>query len=100
MSEKEYSNISVINIKKRTFYIYEEILKEGESQFIEYKDYSYPFDEYQRKELLKQYLGLLNSMGGRILLGINDNKKVIGLHLNYKDCDNLRNELVSYANDI
>ena len=100
MSEKEYSNISVIPIKKRTFYIYEEILKEGESQFIEYKDYSYPFDEYQRKELLKQYLGLLNSMGGRILLGINDNKKVIGLHLNYKDCDNLRNELVSYANDI
>jgi len=41
----------------------------------------------------------LNSQGGRLYLGINDDKIVKGVVLNYKRCDALRNLLVNYTYD-
>ena len=39
----------------------------------------------QEKELKRQYIGFLNSTGGRIYIGINDQKEVKGIVLTYKN---------------
>lgn len=86
-------------IKKRTFFYKNENLAEGEDEFTEFKNYFYPLDEDQEKELKRQYCGFLNSNGGRIYIGIKDERIVKGIELTYKDEDSFRNTLVSYGNE-
>ena len=53
----------------------------GEDQSIEFKNYFYPLESDQEKEIKRQYIGLLNSESGRIYIGINDKKIVRGILL-------------------
>jgi hypothetical protein len=88
-----------IDLAKRTFFYHNELLIQGEDQYTEYKNYSFPLEDHERRELRRQYLGFLNAKGGRIYLGINDNKEVKGINLTYKNRDIFRNDLVGYTND-
>ena len=97
-SEKELKNIQNIALKNRTFFFYKEKLLEGEDQFTEFKDYSLD-DPHLSKELIRQYLGFLNSEGGNIYIGITDLKEVVGIHLNYKKCDIKSRMLVGLTKD-
>ena len=89
----EIENIKKIKLENRTFFFYGEKLSQGEDQFTEFKDYPI-IDKNLRQNLIKQYLGFLNSKGGFIYIGITDLKEVVGMKLNYKQCDIQRNDLV------
>ena len=88
-----------IPLKNRTSFYKDEILVEGEDELTEFKNYLFPLNEKQGDELKRQFCGFLNSQGGRLYLGINDDKIVKGVVLNYKRCDALRNLLVNYTYD-
>ena len=88
-----------VPLKNRTFFYKNEILIEGEDEFIEFKNYFYPLDEEQEKEIKRQYCGFLNSKGGRIYIGIKDQKIATGLLLTYEERDKFRNLLVGYGNE-
>ena len=85
-------------LENRTFFFYGEILSQGEDQFTEFKDYP-EIDNRLRQNLIRQYLGFLNSKGGFIYLGITDLKEVKGMNLNYKECDNQRSNLFNLTNN-
>jgi hypothetical protein len=85
-------------LENRTFFFYGEILSQGEDQFTEFKDYP-DIDNRLRQNLIRQYLGFLNSKGGFIYLGITDLKEVKGMNLNYKECDNQRSNLFNLTNN-
>ena len=61
----------------------------SESQNIEYK-------ESWRDEYLKWICGFANAHGGRIYIGVNDNKKVIGLPDAKKLMEDIPNKIVNY----
>ena len=95
LSKEEMSK----SLKDRSFLYKDEELKEGEDEYIEYKNYTYPFSQEKIDEIKRQYCGFLNSQGGRIYIGINDLKIVKGINLDYKTRDIIRNELVNYSYD-
>ena len=99
MIYEEMKELSKSPLKKRTFFYKNEVLSEGEDEFTEFKDYYYPLDEEQEKEIKRQYCGFLNSQGGRIYIGIKDQNIVKGMELSYKDQDNFRNSLVLYGSE-
>ena len=88
-----------IPLKNRTSFYKDEQLSEGEDEFTEFKNYYLPLTEEKGEELKRQFCAFLNNKGGRLYLGINDQKIVKGVILNYKKCDNLRNLLVNYTYD-
>ena len=61
----------------------------SESQNIEYK-------ESWRDEYLKWICGFANAHGGRIYIGVNDNKEVIGLPDAKKLMEDIPNKIVNY----
>ena len=61
----------------------------SESQNIEYK-------EYWRDEYLKWICGFANAQGGRIFIGVNDEKQVIGLPDAKKMMEDIPNKIVNY----
>ena len=62
------------------------ILKEGEGQFIEFK-------ENLDKGLSKEIVSFSNSSGGRIFLGVNDKKEIIGIEISNK----IKSQIVDIA---
>lgn len=67
-----------------------------ESLNVDYKDYYYPFS-YDKMLILKKLVcGFLNSKGGTILLGIDDDSVVKGITLSYKEQDEIN---VKYFNE-
>ena len=99
LTKEEKQKLREIELKNRTFFYENEYLVYGEDQSIEFKNYFYPLETEQEKEIKRQYIGFLNSKGGRIYIGINDQKIVRGIILTYKNCDNYRNYLVGLSND-
>lgn len=97
--EENLKKLREIPLKNRTSFYKDEILAEGEDEFTEFKHYFFPLNEKQGEELKRQFCGFLNGSGGRLYLGINDQKIVKGVVLNYKRCDALRNLLVNYTYD-
>ncbi len=93
------SEIKKIELKKRTFFYLNEKLKYGEDLETEFKQYGIPFTKFQIDELKKQMCAMLNSKGGRIYIGITDEKIVKGVYLNYKKKDMVRNDLINYTYD-
>ena len=87
--------VSKIELKKRTFLYLNEKLSEGESLDVEYKNFFFPFKPFQEEEIREQICGMLNSKGGRIYIGINDEKIVKGIFINYKQRDLVRNKIVN-----
>ena len=98
VDEKELKQLRGQELSKRTFFYKNEKLAYGEDQITEFKNYYYPLMIGQEKELKRQYIGFLNSTGGRIYIGINDQKEVKGIVLTYKNCDLFRNNLVGFSN--
>ena len=96
---EELNKVKEIPLKERTFFYREEELGEGEDEFIEFKNYSYPFSQEKIDEIKRQYCGFLNNHGGRIYIGIDDLRKVKGIKLDYKTRDTIRNELINYTYD-
>ena len=99
LNEEELKKLRETPLKDRTSFYKNEILSYGEDELTEFKNYIYPFAKEQEKELKRQYIGFLNSNGGRIYIGVDDYKKVRGVVLTYNNCDTLRNTLVGYSND-
>lgn len=62
---------------------------QNESQNIEYK-------ESWRDEYLKWICGFANAQGGRIYIGVNDKKEVIGLPNAKKLMEDIPNKIVNY----
>lgn len=96
---EERKMLQKIELKNRTFFYHKEYVNQGEDQYTEFKNYSYPLEDHGRRELRRQYIGFLNSKGGRIYIGINDEKQINGVILTYKNTDIFRNELVGFCND-
>lgn len=99
LTTNELNKLKEIPLKDRTFLYKDEELSEGENEYIEFKNYTYPFSQEKIDEIKRQYCGFLNCQGGRIYLGINDLKIVKGIHLDYKMRDTIRNELINYTYD-
>ena len=95
----DINKLREIPLKNRTFFYKNESLIEGENEFTEFKNYLFPLNERQVDELKRQFCGFLNNKGGRLYLGINDSKTVIGVNLSYKKRDALRNILVNTTYD-
>ena len=56
---------------------------EGEDEFTEFKNYYLPLNQQKGEELKRQFCAFLNNKGGRLYLGINEQKIVKGVILNY-----------------
>jgi hypothetical protein len=79
--------------KFRTFFVLNETLHSDENETIEYKNYqTFPVLEDCLVETLKKAVcGFLNHKGGRIYIGVNDNKEVKGIYLTDKNQDIAKN---------
>ena len=91
--------VKEIPLKNRTFFYNKEKLVYGEDKQIEYKNYSFPFTKIHKEEIKRQICGFLNSQGGRIFIGINDDKIVNGILINYHQRDTITNDIVNLTYD-
>ena len=104
--EKEENKSPVIKKNKeeeghlarfKTSFVLNERVYEDEGKTTEYKNYRYPFEGFgdldPRQVLQKTICAFLNRRGGRIYLGIHDNKSVRGLQLTQKQRDDLKLEI-------
>jgi len=77
----------------RRSFIFNERLNEDENKITEYKNYQFPFNDQIRGVLKKTICSFINRRGGRIYLGIDDNRCVQGMDLTYKQRDMLKLEI-------
>ena len=98
---KKNNNLPLINkpLDQRTFFYLDEKIKEISNQVIEFKNYRLPLSQEKGEELKKELCSFLNSQGGRLYIGINEQNIVKGIDLNYKKRDNLRNSLINLTYD-
>ena len=96
---KEAEEIMKKELRERTFFYENEKIREKRNQVIEFKNYSLPLNQDNGDELRRQICGFLNSQGGRLYIGIDDQNIVKGIVLNYKKRDNLRNALINLTYD-
>jgi len=87
------------NPRYRTSFIINEDVKVDECEDIEFKNYRFPLESELIFNLQKQYCGMLNSQGGRIYIGINDDRVVKGVSLNPKQRDLAKMELINFTNN-
>ena len=91
--------VKEIPLKNRTFFYNKEKLIYGEDKQIEYKNYSFPFTKILKEQIKRQICGFLNSQGGRIFIGISDDKVVNGISMKYHERDIITNEIVNLTYD-
>lgn len=99
VENKKEEEIINLPLDKRTFFYYDEKIKERPNEFIEFKNFSNPLANENRDEIKRQICSFLNTQGGRLYIGINDKNKVKGLVLNYELRDKSRRDLDSLTND-
>ena len=100
ISKSEIQKLKNIPLIKRTYFFKNEKINEDENEYIEYKDYFFPFGEKQINELKRQFCGFMNSHGGRLFIGINDQKIIKGIVLNEQGMYALSNLLFNCIEDI
>ena len=93
------SELKKIPLHKRTYFYKNEKVVEDENLMIEYKDYYFPFGENQISELKRQICGFINSSGGRLYIGITDQKNIKGIALNNNYLNSFQNLLFSIIDD-
>ena len=81
---------SKMNPRFRKFFIQNETIQYDEDHNIEYKMYTWPFYEYNENNLKKAICAFLNSKGGRLYIGITDNRVVKGIKVSPKERDNVK----------
>ena len=96
---KEVMSVVNIPLDKRTFFYQNEKIKETRNKFIEFKNYRIPLSQEKGEEIKKELCSFLNSQGGRLYIGIDEQNIVKGIELNYKKRDNLRNSLINLTFD-
>ena len=97
---KKFEEIANIPLDKRTFFYLDEKIKERKNELIEFRNYSLPLtNKEEGEEIKRQICGFLNSRGGRLYLGINNQNLVKGIILNSKARDISRNSLVNLTYD-
>ena len=64
-------------LKDRTYFYKDEYIIFDENEYIEYKNYYFPLGLNQEKELQRQFCAFLNTNGGRLYIGINDQEKMV-----------------------
>lgn len=89
--------LNLVDPKDRTFFVLNEMIKVEENKRVEFKNYSYPLPRKLVDIIKNQICGFLNSEGGRIYFGINDQGRIKGMYLTPKQKDLFRNELVNYT---
>ena len=97
--QEKLFNIKKIPLNKRTFFYKNEKILEDENEFTEYKNYYFPFTDKQVFELKRQICGFVNSKGGRIYIGITDNRIIKGIVLNNNSIELFQNLIFSCIDD-
>ena len=69
-------------LKDRTYFYKDEYIKDDEDEYIEYKNFYFPLGKEQEKELMRQFCAFLNTNGGRLYIGIHDDKTIRGVVIN------------------
>ena len=87
------ANLRKIPLSQRTFFYKSEKIVEDENLSIEYKDYQFPFGDKQVFEIKRQICGFINSGGGRLYIGITDEKMIKGIVLNKNSLNSFENLL-------
>ena len=87
------ANLRRIPLSQRTFFYKSEKIVEDENLSIEYKDYQFPFGDKQIFEIKRQICGFINSGGGRLYIGITDEKIIKGIVLNKNSLNSFENVL-------
>ena len=97
---KKIEEIINIPLEQRTFFYLNEKIKERKNELIEFRNYSLPLtNKEEGEEIKRQICGFLNSQGGRLYLGINNQNIVKGIVLNSKARDISRNSLFNLIYD-
>lgn len=104
-NEKNNNNIEKkepiieVPLEKRTFFYKDEIINEKRNQVIEFKKCSFPLNQDNRDGIKRHLCSFLNTKGGRLYIGINENNIVEGIDLEYKKRDIIRNDLINITFD-
>lgn len=88
-----------IDIRYRTSFYYNEVLAIEEGLHVEFKNYRWPLSSNLIETLKNQICGFLNSQGGRVYIGVNDDRIVKGVYLKPKKKDLIRNQIINYSCD-
>ena len=96
---QEMKSIFNTPLDKRTSFFQNEKIKEKPNQLIEFENFNLPLSRENQEEIKRQLCSFLNTEGGRLYLGINEQNIVKGIILNYKKRDTLRNDLVNLTFD-
>jgi len=93
------SDFSQVDIRYRTSFYYDELLSIEEGLHVEYKNYRWPLSSNLIDTMKNQMCGFLNSLGGRVYIGVNDDRIVKGVYLKPKKKDLIRNQITNYTCD-
>lgn len=97
-SQSFSEHIETVPLKQRKFFIINETLSYGEDIETEFKNYYFKDNKLPsnlEKIIQNSICGMLNSKGGRIFIGITDEKVVKGIKLKYKQRDEVRLYLIN-----
>jgi len=80
------------NLRTRQFFTFNEEIQEEENECLEFKHFKlYPFKKEQLETIQKLICALVNHKGGRIFIGITDERIVKGVTLSQKNKDTFVN---------
>jgi len=79
-----YAGLPVVDLP------FEEIIKRGESHYLEYKESMIHGADSTPGPTMKSVAAFLNSDGGVLVIGMSDNKKAVGINRDYKQLDNYK----------
>ena len=71
-------------LKERIYFYKDEQIIEEENLYTEFKNYYFPLGQNQKDELKRQFCSFINSNGGRLYIGISDQKIIKGVVTNEK----------------
>jgi len=83
----------------RKSFVLHERLNEDENVFTEYKNYYLPFNETIDSNLKKAICAFLNRYGGRLYIGVDDHKSVVGIKMESKDRDTVKTSILCLLKD-
>ena len=96
--QKEASDMELQSLSPefRGFFIFGEQVTFMESQTLEYKLYQFPLDNERRQILMESICSFLNTKGGFIFIGINDEHNVVqGVELTLKQKDMMKMDIIN-----
>ena len=71
-------------LKNRIYFFQNEQIISSKNELTEFKNYRFPLGKSQKEELKREICSFINSNGGRIYLGINKNRIIVGIKAHEK----------------